>query len=106
MLIKEVQYNYCECCGSNNGIKTEAVYGCDECKTPFNDSNRLEVTVFMKADYSIAYSFCSWKCVFANLPTIECDSFITLPLVQFKDGEGDGTAAELFELLKAKENVT
>jgi len=77
-------------------IIKEAVHGCDCCRNEFLETNPLRLTVFYndkslfkdainKGDCLDHYEFCSWRCVLKFLPTIETDSYIDLPHLEFDD---------------------
>lgn len=86
-----------------NQIISPAVYGCDECSKEIDKNNALVSTVFHLDGESSTLDFCSWSCVFKNLPKIKTNSFMSLPYVYFDGNQNDnGTAKELIELTKKK----
>jgi len=90
MIIKEREYKVCPECGDKKLVKEEK-YGCDNCEKPIDfdkqdeEREHLDITVFYKDESCEAkhLHFCSWRCVFEKLKTINTDSFISLPYLSF-----------------------
>jgi len=86
MIIKESEYATCTKCNARR-LVSEEKYGCDYCKSPidiFNERDSvLEVTAFSHDYRSDKFHFCSWSCLFRELPKIKCDYFISLPYLSF-----------------------
>jgi len=80
---------------------------CDECRTELTrerDMGDLRMSIFF-VDTSRAYEtrlFCSWRCVFANIPTITTDYFVKLPFIDCGDFDQFLQAADAFRLKKKK----
>jgi hypothetical protein len=107
MKLKDREWATCECCKQRTKVVQEESFGCDYCQEPIDDlmdnkdSNPLDVTVFYNDDRPVKHlHFCSWRCVFGILPSIETDHFLTLPYLSFGPEMSSGqTPADFFEAM-------
>jgi hypothetical protein len=103
-VIRKAVWHACSECGSRKQVQAEA-FGCEACGkpidmalTPHGSHGYLEVTRFhldcgRDAD---RLRFCSWACVFAVLPTIACDHFISLPFLLYDETQPGLRARDFF----------
>lgn len=88
MLVKKAVYE--KVMVEKNQLVSPNVYGCDCCEKEIcQDDNKLKLTVFKHNDEGEDLEFCSWKCVFKYIPTINCDYFVSLPFLHFDKGLND-----------------
>lgn len=95
MILKEAEYSKCGECGRRKELVSQEVWCCDKCKTEVSsphDEERtyLSLKVFYNDNKNQHLQFCSWKCVFDFLKTIQrtknkCDYFVDLPSIFFDD---------------------
>ena len=88
MIIKEAEYK--EVQTTRREKVSEAIYGCDECKTEMkddpNEHSRLELKVFHEGNKGVDYlHLCSWDCVLKHLPKIKTDYFVDLPFLYYDE---------------------
>ena len=106
MIIKEAVWEKCTTgCGNRTRVSDEE-YGCDECEKEIDFSNHesyLDITVFREDSEKRNENlhFCSWKCLFKKLPTIECDHFINIPYITFDGPDNKTDANAFFEAIEA-----
>lgn len=102
MIIKERVYQECKCCGSRKMVSDEE-YGCDNCGKPidmFNGDNHLGATVHWRDKDAEGLHFCSWRCTFSKLSTVNTDYFISWPLVSFDESHPDRDAAAFWQAVR------
>ena len=109
MKIEEARYETCKECGTRKRMISEESYGCDECGKQISiESNGkthhdfLQLKVFRHVGSDTeSREFCSWACVFAFLPKIESDYFVSLPFLQYEADVVPGQrVSDFFKLLK------
>jgi hypothetical protein len=105
MIIKEAKYKTVTV--KQRRQVSPDVYGCDHCRAEIkeypNEESRLEVKIFSNDDATEYKHFCSWSCVLAFLPTIECKYFVDLPFLYYDVRKGGERGAdELLRLLDDK----
>jgi hypothetical protein len=97
MIIKEAQFEVCECCGKRQRTAPPQL-GCDYCQKPIAADGGLAITVFFKdGGDTVDYYFCSWQCLFDKLPSIETDYFIDLPKLSFDEDTPGQTVADFWK---------
>ena len=87
------------CEGTGVREATEHSFTCDNCDVDIDmnvDGGRLDTTVFHDDGEAERYYYCSWRCVFKHLPTLETDYFIALPYLNYNNSR----SKEFFKYLK------
>lgn len=98
----EPVYSKCEACGCRGEMISNAETVCDNCSARTDDKYLNLIAFQHKSDEAREYDFCSWRCVFAKLPSISCDSFVSLPYLHYDEGDGPTSARAFFELVAAE----
>jgi hypothetical protein len=101
MIIKPAQYKKIRKTVTVQAVEEQ--YGCDCCKKKIIpwDQERLQLRVFRNPGGECTdHHFCSWKCVFKFVPTIDCNYFFDLPYVSFDNKTKGMTAKDFFEVIK------
>jgi len=81
------------------------IHGCDHCGKEIEPGKVLQITIFYdhsSGKESIHQHYCTWECVLRDLVNIKCDSFLTLPYVEFSDDVKDHQMSgnRLIEIIK------
>jgi len=82
----DATYKTCGECGRHNGVETDTRIQCDVCETVVGADSHLDIKTFENTNNGTQvtdFEFCSWKCCFEKLRTIECNDFARLPYLQF-----------------------
>lgn len=88
MIIQKREYQKCKCCGRNEKMIQDELYGCDNCKKEIGDATKgltdyLEITAHYQKGDSKRLHFCSWSCALTKLKKLKTDYFISLPFLSF-----------------------
>jgi hypothetical protein len=102
MIIKEREYQTCECCGTTKMVSDEE-YGCDHCGKPidmYGDEIVLRATLFFHGKDAHSLHFCSWRCALAKLSETSTDYFIDLPYLTFDFTRSERNAVAFWKAVR------
>lgn len=89
-----------------NVLKSEVVYGCDECENkihPNEEQGVLRLSIFYKGMEETDHKeFCCWGCVLKYIPKIESDYFVDLPFLHFDSPKENKCSVHEFIRLTSK----
>jgi hypothetical protein len=100
MVLSERVWETCKCCGKNEKLLQEAVFGCDNCTAQLS-GERLAVWIHGSDEGGRTFDLCSWACVFAFLRNYQpqTDEFVSLPFLSFGDMPDGARAEDFFKLV-------
>jgi len=104
MKIRDRVYKKCSECGTSRLI-SDVVWGCDGCgiEIELRTNNTLFCTNYHADGENDHHHFCSWKCFFDFLPTIQIDYFMDFPYLGAYIKQEGLTMADFWKALKGKE---